>query len=525
MIRRMQYILMTALVLALAGVSMTAQAQRPNRNDRNVRQILNRIDTRTNQFRTSMDASLDRSRLDGTRREDNINQFIQDFDNAVEQLRNSVNNRSETTTEVQNVLTIAARIDNFMRRNRLDANAQNNWLALRSDVNQLAAAYNITWDWNTQPTYGQGGGGYGQGQGQGQGGYGNNRNQLTGTFRLDSSRSDDPRDAAERATRNIAYRDRQRVLDSLTARLEAPTQIAIDRRGRNVTIASTRAQQISFEADGQYRTEQMPNGRQLRTRAAFNGDQLIVSTSGNRGSDFEVTFDPVDNGQRMRVTRRLTVDGMTQPVVVQSTYERTSDVAQLDIYNGSPTNSGNYPTNTTASGSFVVPDNTQLVAVLNSDLSTQTTRENDRFTMTVRAPSQFDGAVIEGYVSNLNRSGRVSGRSAMTLNFDTIRLRNGSTYRFAGVVESVRGLNGENVRVDNEGSVRDSNQTSRTVQRAAIGTAVGAIIGAIAGGGKGAAIGAAVGAGAGAGSVYVQGRDDLDLRTGTELTIRASGPR
>ncbi len=64
----------------------------------------------------------------------------------------------------------------------------------------------------------------------------------------------------------------------------------------------------------------------------------------------------------------------------------------------------------------------------------------------------------------------------------------------------------------------------RTVQRAAIGTAVGAIIGAIAGGGKGAAIGAVIGAGAGAGSVYVQGRDDLDLPSGTEITIRATGP-
>lgn len=57
------------------------------------------------------------------------------------------------------------------------------------------------------------------------------------------------------------------------------------------------------------------------------------------------------------------------------------------------------------------------------------------------------------------------------------------------------------------------------------GTAVGAIIGAIAGGGKGAAIGAIVGAGGGAGSVYVQGRDDLDLTRGTALTIRSSGPR
>lgn len=62
------------------------------------------------------------------------------------------------------------------------------------------------------------------------------------------------------------------------------------------------------------------------------------------------------------------------------------------------------------------------------------------------------------------------------------------------------------------------------VQRTAIGTAIGAIIGAIAGGGKGAAIGAIIGAAGGAGSVYVQGKDNLDLPSGTELTIRASAP-
>jgi hypothetical protein len=41
------------------------------------------------------------------------------------------------------------------------------------------------------------------------------------------------------------------------------------------------------------------------------------------------------------------------------------------------------------------------------------------------------------------------------------------------------------VQVDNEGAVKeDDSQTTRTVERAAIGTAAGSIIGGIAGGGK-----------------------------------------
>ena len=43
--------------------------------------------------------------------------------------------------------------------------------------------------------------------------------------------------------------------------------------------------------------------------------------------------------------------------------------------------------------------------------------------------------------------------------------------------------------------------------------------------GKGAAIGAVIGAAGGAGSVFVTGKESLELPQGTELTIRAGSPR
>jgi len=305
-------------------------------------------------------------------------------------------------------------------------------------------------------------------------------------------------------------------------RFESPQMIAIERRGNSVTVASTRAPQINFVADGREQVETTPGGRSVRVRANFSGDALTITRTGERANDFTVTFDPSADGRELLVTRTLYSDRVTQPVTVRTYYDRTSDVAQLNIYDSNREDagvSGNAPT-----GTFVIPNGTSVVAVLNNDLSTQNVREGERFTMTVRS-GQYDGATIEGQVVSVNRGGRISGRSEMTLDFDTIRLRDGRSYRFAGILESVRTPNGDVVRVDNEGAVRDSDQTNKTIQRTAIGTAVGAIIGAIAGGGKGAAIGAVIGAGAGAGSVYVQGRNDLDLTAGTELTVRATGPR
>jgi hypothetical protein len=212
-------------------------------------------------------------------------------------------------------------------------------------------------------------------------------------------------------------------------------------------------------------------------------------------------------------------------VEVRTMYDRTSEVARFDVYDSSRARSSEALGRATPGGDWAIPSGTVITATLDQDLSTKTARDGDRFTMTVREPSQYAGATIEGTISQAKSSGRATGRSEMTLNFDRIRTRNGRTSNFAGILENVRTQSGENVRVDNEGAVQESDsQTQRTVERAAIGTAVGALIGAIAGGGKGAAIGAGVGAGGGAGSVYVQGRDELELQRGTEVTIRASGP-
>jgi len=107
----------------------------------------------------------------------------------------------------------------------------------------------------------------------------------------------------------------------------------------------------------------------------------------------------------------------------------------------------------------------------------------------------------------------------MALNFERIRMRNGRTYPFTGVIDGVRTTDGHTISVDGGGAVEGDSQTGRTVQRGAIGAGIGAVIGAIAGGHQGAAVGAAIGAGGGAGTVIVQGRDQLDLPRGTELTI------
>jgi hypothetical protein len=208
-----------------------------------------------------------------------------------------------------------------------------------------------------------------------------------------------------------------------------------------------------------------------------------VSSNGYKENDFNVTFDATENDNSLRVRRQIYSDRLTQPVVVDSVYSRTADVAEWNVANDSRSVLGNANRNR---GELIVRNGETLVAILNNNLTTMLSQRGDLFTMTVRDPSQLQGAVIQGAVGNVDKGGRLSGRSEMALTFETIRLPNGQTYRLAGVLKSVRTLNGDAVKVDNEGSAQGANRTPETIQRAGIA---------------------------------------LELPSGTELTIRSSGPR
>jgi hypothetical protein len=545
-----------ALVCALVGLTTVAQAQtqypRSDRygDSRQASQIVARLDQHATRFQTTVERAVRQSGMNNTRREDKITQFVTDFREAITQLRASVNRDQASNADVQAVLDRAARIDAFLQAHQGLTGVDNDWQMLRTDLDALAGAYNVAWTWGDyDQRYGEQWsreGGWYNGDSRynsqydrnsqanrGRGWWWNRGNsaaaRLSGTFQLNASQSDDARSVVERAVRTLPYSDRQRVSDALMRRVDAPEMLAIDRQGRTIMLASSRVPQLTFEADGQEHVETYPNSnRTSRTVATLNGDQLTINSSGDRATDFSVTFDPINNGRQLRVTRRLYSERLNQPIVVQSIYDQVSPTARWDIttdstygYNRNPNDrGGNYD-----SYDYMVSDGTLIVGRLNDSLDTNRTRAGDRFSLTVVSPPEYRDATIEGHIIDTNRSGRVTGRAELAMAFDSIRMPNGRTARFDGTLDSVRAANGDVLRVDTEGTVRDdSSQTNKTVTRAAIGTAVGALIGAIAGGGKGAAVGAVLGGGAGAGSVFIQGRNDLQLTPGTEITIRASAP-
>lgn len=141
----------SVLCVCCALLVSTTKAQvggQPYRlNDKEVERIIKRIEQQSNKFRSSLDSALDKSRLNGAHREDDINAFVKDYYEQTKRLRDHFDKHHSATGDVEAVLDRAARIDDFMRRNRLSSKAQDEWSTLKSNLDELASAYNVSWRW------------------------------------------------------------------------------------------------------------------------------------------------------------------------------------------------------------------------------------------------------------------------------------------------------------------------------------------------------------------------------------------
>ncbi|HEY0098060.1 MAG TPA: hypothetical protein VGB76_03800 [Pyrinomonadaceae bacterium] len=156
--------------------------------------------------------------------------------------------------------------------------------------------------------------------------------QLTGLYRIDLARSDKLYSVVAGATSNLPFGEQQKFFIDLTVRLTPPDLLAIERRGTRVTLASSRAPRISFEADGLTHNERSGGGQIVSTRATLRADSLSVSVSGGNADKFSVAFEPLEDRRYLRVTRRLNNEQLNEPIIIRSVYEKISDTAQWDIY-------------------------------------------------------------------------------------------------------------------------------------------------------------------------------------------------
>lgn len=153
MCKNISKVIMASIALFMVALmSIPAEAQYNRRargrgySKAHVEQIIRRLENQSDRFVRSFDRSLDNSRVDGTMREDNLNQRARDLENALDALRQEFDRRDryqDTRSQVSGVLNVAEDINRAVRNRRLRGNTERLWSRVRNELNTLASVYNL----------------------------------------------------------------------------------------------------------------------------------------------------------------------------------------------------------------------------------------------------------------------------------------------------------------------------------------------------------------------------------------------
>jgi hypothetical protein len=131
-------------------------------DDRGLRDSVNRLDRLAKDFEREVDRALDHSRANGSRREDQINNQVHQFRDAVGDLKSRVGNGRDlnrSSNEARRVLQEADQIDRVGRRG-LDGRTASQWSQIQQELRYISSVYGFGYggygrdgDWRRDDDY------------------------------------------------------------------------------------------------------------------------------------------------------------------------------------------------------------------------------------------------------------------------------------------------------------------------------------------------------------------------------------
>jgi type IV secretion system protein VirB10 len=273
----------------------------------------------------------------------------------------------------------------------------------------------------------------------------------------------------------------------------------------------------------------------MKTVTKWEGSALLVNTivSGPENYTVMERWKRSRDGSTLTIRRTIVrLSGESESLLV---YENPSLLAKAPTPETAPQTAPSLrpagppnPARTAESAApqtYILESGTHILLRLVSSVNTKRTAPGDRIYLSTAVPVFVNGRLVVprgssvvGTITESKQAGRVKGRAALNVRFDSITLPNGVTRDLHSRPSSAdtRGdLDRAEGRIKGEGNKGGDARTVGTT------TATGAGIGAIAGGGIGAGIGAAAGAAAGLAGVFGSRGPQVILPEGStmELTL------
>ena len=117
-------------------------------DSRTLRDVAERIKDRSKDLERDVDRLLDNSRVNGTEREDRVNDQARDFRNAAERFKSRVGDGRDinrASNEARELLQRGQQIDRLLSRLRADSRTYSDWSQINRDLRIVADIYRVNY--------------------------------------------------------------------------------------------------------------------------------------------------------------------------------------------------------------------------------------------------------------------------------------------------------------------------------------------------------------------------------------------
>src|ERR1041385_2332466 len=147
-VKSIVFVVVLLVFSIVIGVSIQARQQTLRNNTRQVGNMLQRLERSSSRFRNNLNVALVQGSVDETRPQNDVSKFESGFELAIKQFRDQFTRRLAVAADVESILQGASPINSFVTKNTLNLRVKNDWASVRTDLNTLASAYGVTWQWN-----------------------------------------------------------------------------------------------------------------------------------------------------------------------------------------------------------------------------------------------------------------------------------------------------------------------------------------------------------------------------------------
>jgi hypothetical protein len=138
---------LTSLIVSTAFVVLVMAGSAWSQED--TKSLLKQLREDTDRFAKSLNHHLDDSRIDGSQTEDEINRYVKEFDNAIENLKSDWENGRDAKGSAEGVGASGKVINGFLKKHhdKFTPTIHTEWNSVKMDIGRIAKANKIKVEW------------------------------------------------------------------------------------------------------------------------------------------------------------------------------------------------------------------------------------------------------------------------------------------------------------------------------------------------------------------------------------------